>query len=318
MFILAQTGPEPRALARTVWELVYGEAMAFRSVVFKLALLSALLVFGAGALLSRSLFSPLAASLAAFAATAFLAGRILRAQSVEKREETLARNFLSVVSHKLRTPLMIVIGYLDLLQEDPAGRLDEFQAKAVATMVKEVERLHILVEKLLMYSTALSAETLDMDPRETSLVLVVESAIKGLSDVIGTPGVRILWDREAVTALPCVRADVLLLSEALRNLLENAIRFNHGKVKEVRIGAVLEGSRVRLSVADNGPGIPLDEQARVFQRFYQIDEHFTGQALGMGLGLPFVQNVVTAHGGRVGLRSEPGKGCEFFFTVPTA
>ncbi|MBI5244039.1 MAG: HAMP domain-containing protein [Elusimicrobia bacterium] len=241
---------------------------------------------------------------------------VLRDATIEKREEKLARNFLSIVSHKLRTPLMIVISYLDLLQEEGSGSLNDFQSKAVGTMVKEIEQLHVLVEKLLVYATAQSPETLDLNLRETALQDVIETALRTLSDVIGSPGVRILWSREDISALPRIRVDPVLLPEALKNLLENAIRFNPGRTKEVRIAARVEEGRVRISVADNGPGIPPEEHDKIFRRFYQVDEHFTGQTLGMGLGLPFVQNVVAAHDGKVGLLSEPGKGSEFYFTVP--
>ncbi|MEK7743748.1 MAG: ATP-binding protein, partial [Elusimicrobiota bacterium] len=133
---------------------------------------------------------------------------------------------------------------------------------------------------------------------------------------LGAPGVSVRWDRQALSTLPAVPADPDLVRDVLCSLIENAVKFNPAARKEAVLDARREGDSVRVTVSDNGPGIPPEEQPKLFRKFYQIDPDFTGQVRGMGLGLAFVKNVVEAHGGSAGLRSELGKGSEFFFTLP--
>ena len=98
--------------------------------------------------------------------------------------------------------------------------------------------------------------------------------------------------------------------------VENAVKFNKAPKKEVAISISRRGTELRLSVRDNGPGIPSEEQPKLFRKFYQIDDDFTGQIPGFGLGLAFVKSVAEAHGGSAGMTSVPGGGSEFFFDLP--
>lgn len=240
---------------------------------------------------------------------------ILHDATQERREARLEKNFLSLVSHKLRTPLMIVMNYVDLLQEEPEA-LDEMQSKALKKMGEQVEQLRVLVEKLLAYTAAQSKETLLLQRTETELASSVEAALKALGPLIEERGAEVRWGKEAMRLLPKLHADGYLIQEALKALIENALKFNPNKDREVRIDAEKRDGSLRVEVADNGPGIPAEEHPKLFKKFYQIDDDFTGQIMGLGLGLAFVKNVVEAHGGEAGLRSEPGKGSVFHFTLP--
>ncbi len=234
--------------------------------------------------------------------------------TLEKRGEVLSRNFLSLVSHKLRTPLTIALGFLEMVQAD-GGNLNAFQQNALKKIREEDEKLRSLVEKLITFSTVHSPENIVLDRVKASLREPAEAAIKNLG-LASRPGVRLIWKPEELAALPPVSMDPFLVREAIANLLENAVKFNRGEDKEVVLSASREDGVVRVRVRDNGPGIPGEEHPHLFRRFYQVDEHFTGQIPGFGLGLAFVKNVAQAHGGQVGLRSEPGRGSEFFFTLP--
>jgi signal transduction histidine kinase len=236
--------------------------------------------------------------------------------TIERREEELSRNFLSIVSHKLRTPLMVVMGFLDIVREEPE-RLSPLQLEAFAKMERNVELLRALVEKLLTYTTAQSKETLMLQRQEVSLPSIVEEALNALAAPLEESGARVRWAREALSLLPALRADPEFVKEALKCLVENAVKFNPKEDKEVRIDARREEGGVRVSVHDNGPGIAPEEHHKLFRKFYQIDDDFTGQTVGMGLGLAFVKNVAEAHGGSVGVRSKPGEGSEFYFTLPS-
>lgn len=234
--------------------------------------------------------------------------------TLEKRGESLARNFLSIVSHKLRTPLAIALGNLELLRGDEKNFSPD-QRKMLAKIQGEDEKLARLVEKLITFTAVQSPENIVLDRTEASLADVVDAALRGLE--LG-PAASVVWDAKAAGALPKARVDAFLVKEAVANLVENAVKFNPAAKKGVEVSVESAGAFLRVSVKDDGPGIPGEEQPKLFRKFYQIDADFTGQIPGFGLGLAFVKNVAEAHGGAAGLRSVPGEGSVFFFTVPLA
>ena len=234
--------------------------------------------------------------------------------TLEKRGESIARNFLSIVSHKLRTPLAVALGYLDILLAGPG--LDESQRKALMKIQHEDENLHGLVEKLIVFSLVQSPEDIVLDRSELSLADVVDEALKSLGARIEGEGIRVSWTRAEAVGFPGLYADRVLLREAVANLVENAVKFNKSPKKEVRISVSRQGPSLRVTVQDNGPGIPSEEQPKLFRKFYQIDDDFTGQIPGFGLGLAFVKSVAEAHGGEAGLSSVPGGGSDFHFDLP--
>ena len=109
-------------------------------------------------------------------------------------------------------------------------------------------------------------------------------------------GARVQVDPE-VNDLPAVRADAERFRDVFRQLVENAVKFNPKAEKIVRLSGAMEGDRVRLCVEDNGPGVPPEEIPNLFQKFHQIEDHFTGQVEGAGLGLALAKRLVEAHGG---------------------
>jgi signal transduction histidine kinase len=231
--------------------------------------------------------------------------------TLEKRGESLARNFLSIVSHKLRTPLAIALGNLELLLGDDKN-LSPDQRKMLSKIQGEDEKLARLVEKLITFTAVQSPENIVLDRAEAALPDVVDAALRGLE--LG-PAAVVTWDAKAAAGLPKAKIDAFLLKEAVANLVENAVKFNPAAKKNVEVTVTRAGDFLRVEVKDDGPGIPGEEQPKLFRKFYQIDADFTGQIPGFGLGLAFVKNVAEAHGGAAGLKSSPGKGSEFFFTV---
>jgi signal transduction histidine kinase len=234
--------------------------------------------------------------------------------TLEKRSEVLSRSFLSLVSHKLRTPLAIALGYHELLQgESQAFTAD--QKSMLAKIQGEDEKLLRIVEKLITFTAVQSPENIVLDRKETALASVVDAALRGLA-LENNPAVALVWDSAAAGTLPKTRLDPFLMKEVVANLVENAVKFNKGRKKNVAIAATREDGFLKLSVKDDGPGIPGEEQPKLFRKFYQIDSDFTGQVPGFGVGLAFVKNVAEAHGGSAGLHSSPGEGSVFYFTVP--
>lgn len=232
--------------------------------------------------------------------------------TLEKRGESLARNFLSIVSHKLRTPLAIALGNLELLRGDEKNFSPD-QRKMLSKIQGEDEKLARLVEKLITFTAVQSPENIVLDKTEASLADVVDAALRGLE--LG-PAASVAWDAKAAGALPKAKIDAFLVKEAVANLVENAVKFNPAPKKNVSVTVSREDGFLRVSVKDDGPGIPGEEQPKLFRKFYQIDADFTGQIPGFGLGLAFVKSVAEAHRGAAGLRSVPGEGSVFYFTVP--
>lgn len=236
---------------------------------------------------------------------------IVRDITSEKKEEILKKNFLSLVSHKLRTPLVTIIGYIPILLKK-FEKTDATTKNMLTVIKKEGESLSCLVDKLLRY-TLLEAESSELRTEKLDLNSAFNMSLKALKPMIDSNQVKVALD----SALPEVSADKMKIQEVVENLIENAIKFNNKKDKAISISARETGNGfVQIDVADNGPGIPSEEHDNVFLRFYQIEEYFTGQVEGVGLGLSLVKQIVESHGGRIWVESKLGEGSRFCFTLP--
>ena len=136
-------------------------------------------------------------------------------------------------------------------------------------------------------------------------------------DTSGTAGQAVFelnWEKDAAFA----DADENRLEQVYWNLLSNAIRHGESNTPLIQINARLEGEWVEISIADNGTGIPLEDQAHIFERFYRVHKHRARDAGGTGLGLSIVKNIILAHGGQISLRSTPGDGATFIIRLPVS
>jgi signal transduction histidine kinase len=236
---------------------------------------------------------------------------ILRDVTQERRAENAMHRFISMISHKLRTPLVAIRGYPPLLlTPNSTNPLDNFQRGAVETILKECLRLESLVNELIAFSS--------LEPNEVSRQAVsLKDLIKESQRVVplehqkAASGLQVDPSVEGIL----VDADPTLMKHAFRNLIENAFKFG---AKNLHVRAARDNGNVTVQFKDNGPGIPPEDRERIFERFYQVDKDFVGQIPGAGLGLTMVKETVQAHGGRVWVDSEPGKGATFFVTLPAA
>lgn len=239
---------------------------------------------------------------------------VFRDATFDKREEVLSRSVMSLISHKLRTPLMACMGYLEILAKD-APKLEGFHQKAFESMLLQHQRLNSMVEKLLFFATVYSPDMLVLDKKPCPVWELAEGACKQLQDLVAQSGARIQID-EGLEDVGDVVVDRSRVQEALRNLIENAIKFNPKPEKQVEILAAEQNGFVGISIKDNGPGIPEEDHPKLFRKFFQSEDGFTGQIDGMGLGLAFVKNIAEAHGGDAGVRSALGRGSEFYLILP--
>lgn len=212
-------------------------------------------------------------------------------------------DFMGNVSHELRTPLTIVAGYLQSLQRRSAD-LDADQRQAVATARAETERAIQLLGDLLELARADSGQLIVSSGPTDLPVLLAESA--AMAEQVSRRPIRLQLPDETLL----VAADAARLQQVLLNLIDNAIRYSQPEAAiDLRLTA--SGSNVQIQVQDQGIGIPLSEQQRIFERFHRVSEGMTRGRDGTGLGLAIVKVLLDAMGGTIQVRSSPGQGSVF-------
>jgi signal transduction histidine kinase len=226
------------------------------------------------------------------------------------RIEQLRRNMVGDVAHELRTPLTSIRGYLEAMREGVLVPSPEL----IESLHEEALLLSDLVNDLQELSLA-EAGQLELTPLPFGLEEAALQVVKGLQAQATAKGLTI---RLALPPdLPLVDADPQRIRQVLRNLLVNAIEHTPAG-GEVAILARLVGSEVEASVQDTGEGIAPEHLPYVFERLYRADRSRARTTGGAGLGLAIVRQLVEAHGGRVGVKSEVGEGSTFTFTLPVA
>ena len=240
---------------------------------------------------------------------------ILTDVTAQRLEERMARNFLSLISHKFKTPLASINGFAQILRDEAGkGALPDLVRKSSETIYGQGQKLTGLVESLLNFVTiddveAGSLEKIEFDAGEF-LAEVAEAAKLCLKEPQRV-AIKVVCT-EPVT----VKADRKLLASAVRELMDNAVKFNQAKDKLVILSALSRDGRALISVGDNGPGIPGEELENIFQKFYQVEASFTGQVEGWGLGLALVKKIAEAHDGKVFAKSQLQKGSAFTIALP--
>jgi signal transduction histidine kinase len=239
------------------------------------------------------------------------AGELLNARRQQAIVATRAKDdFLSRVSHELKTPLTAMIGFAQLLEEDPD--LSPESREDAAQIVAGGEHLHALIGELLDIKAIEAGKlAVSIEP-----VRVGETADDAIALVRSMPASRAMTITTACPDDAVVAADRRRLREVLLNLLSNAVKYNRpdghvGLVAEPRAGTV------RISVTDTGPGIAPEDQARLFQPFERLAAAGS-DVEGTGVGLALTKHVVEALGGTIGVDSTPGRGSTFWFTLPAA
>jgi signal transduction histidine kinase len=235
-----------------------------------------------------------------------------RLQEADRRKD----NFLANVSHELRSPLVTMIGYTDLLLADRMGPINERQRQCLQVARSSGKRLRAFIEELLDFSRfELTRESLTLQPFD-----IAEAVTQALAGLAPRFLERRLNVRQRVAReTPPVLGDRDRIVQVLTNLLSNAERHCRDGGKVV-ISAQQRRGFVVISVQDNGTGIPAAHVAKIFDRLYQVGDvkDARSREQGLGLGLNIVKSIVEAHGGEVSVASEVGKGSTFSFTLPLA
>jgi two-component system phosphate regulon sensor histidine kinase PhoR len=229
-----------------------------------------------------------------------------------KQLESTRQEFVANVSHELRTPLSLIKGFVETLL-DGAKNDPELLTRFLRTIEKHTDRLTYLIEDLLTISRLESGQIV-MNLHQVGLREEATHVIEDLQSRAASKNVTLKNDLPA--ELPA-RADTDRLQQVLFNLIENAIKYGRAD-GTVTIGGRANGdSKIEVWVTDDGPGIPAEARERIFERFYRVDRARSRETGGTGLGLAIVKHIVQAHGGEVWVKSEPGQGASFYFTLPS-
>ncbi|HEX9630666.1 MAG TPA: ATP-binding protein, partial [Pyrinomonadaceae bacterium] len=229
-----------------------------------------------------------------------------------KEYEQLKSDMISLMSHELRTPLTSINGFAELLASDE--QLPEQAKEFVTIIANEAQRLSRMINTFLAVTKLQRKDKQEVLKIPLRLDEVVKETIATLQPVAKKRRIRLV--EQPTERLPPVAADKSMITQAVKNLVSNAIKYSPERTT-VTLSTALEAEAVRLSVEDRGYGIPTEAKDKVWEKFYRVvregqekDEESTG------LGLSFVREVVEQHGGTVGLESEVGRGSKFSFTLP--
>ena len=227
-----------------------------------------------------------------------------------KEVERLKDEMISAVSHEMRTPLTAMLGYGDLLLENAVT--PEQQQTYLRILYKETERLNELIDNFLDLQRLRSRR----EPF-TCRALAITPLLEETAALFAAQSQRHHMTVDCPADLPQVRGNDKHLRQVFNNLVSNAVKYSP-EGGEVYLGARLENDSIRIMVRDEGIGIPPEAAEMIFERFYRIDNSDRRAVGGTGLGLALVREIITAHGGRVWVESEEGKGSTFFVSLPVA
>ena len=228
--------------------------------------------------------------------------------------DQLKSNFISNVSHELRTPLTKIKGFNALLAAGDLGPLTDEQRQAVDVMGRGVSELERLVGDLIQFATGARGEMV-LRPGPVPVAEAVGRAVAAHLERAEAQGLSLTGRLPAPDI--CVQADAEKLRWVLDQLLDNAIKYTPAGGR-VEAGAERAGDRVRLWVADTGPGIEEARLPELFEPFHQLDGSSTRRRGGTGLGLALVKMIVAAHRSAIAVDTQPGQGSRFSFDLPAA
>jgi signal transduction histidine kinase len=240
-------------------------------------------------------------------------GIVLNLRDVTKQAELdrLKTDLISIVSHEIRSPLSNIMGYIDLVMTDPTHAVSEEQANFLGIAKKNGAKLAHLVDDMLDLSR-LDAGKVEMHLEDADIEYLVNFSILSFRNEAERKKITLT---KRILDNPHASGDLERLQQVLNNLISNAIKYTP-EGGSVEVCAAIEGEQVVLHVTDSGIGITPEDQAKLFQRFFRVRSQETRKITGTGLGLSIAKSIVDAHGGRLVVASEYGKGTTFSVFLP--
>jgi signal transduction histidine kinase len=267
---------------------------------------------------ARARWRNLAILTAIFLLMLTMVAALLRITRQSQQLAELQMNFVANVSHELRTPLTVIRTAAHNLKGRLAG--NPAQVERYGELIQEQsERLTELVEQVLRFAGARAGNVLRVK-EPVAVENVIEDGLR--ASRLAVEGAQCTVEKNVEPGLPLVMADEVALRHAIQNLLDNAVKYGIEGSNWIGVSAVhvheTDGDLVEIRIADRGPGIPAEEQQRIFDPFFRGSRAVMDQIHGTGLGLNLVKGIVEAHGGTVRVLSEPMKGTEFILRIPAA
>jgi signal transduction histidine kinase len=241
-----------------------------------------------------------------------LAGRVwtLREVTADRELDRMRDAFVATVSHELRTPLTSISGFLEMMEDEEHG-VGETGRTYLEVIRRSTDRLHDLVEDLLLIAQ-IEARRVELALDRVDLAALVARSIESSLPKAAEKQVSLELTADSP---PFVRGDARRLTQVVDNLVTNAVKFTDAG-GAVTVTVERDGDAVRLVVADNGVGIPAEEQGQVFSRFFRASTATRQAVPGTGLGLAISRALVEQHGGTIALESEEGGGTRVTVTLP--
>jgi signal transduction histidine kinase len=221
------------------------------------------------------------------------------------------QEFSAMITHELKTPLVAIIGYGSMFLHGKLGALTPIQSQKLQLMDKNAQRLAELIQDILD-AQKLDLGQMHLDIDQVSVSEMIEQSINSLRPHAESKGITLCNILSQDLKLECDSGRIV---QVLNNLVNNGIKFS-AEGSAISIGAQLIDSSIVFSVKDNGTGIAIEKQNKIFTKFYQADTSMTRKAGGTGLGLVISKGIVEAHNGKIWFESQAGKGSLFSFKLP--
>jgi len=225
-----------------------------------------------------------------------------------KKTDSLQKELVANISHDLRTPLTMIAGYAEIMRDIPG----ENSAENAEIILNEAKRLSTIVTDVLDISR-LQAGTEPMVPEAFDISKDMAETCQRFIHLTEREGYQITC--QATEDAVLVYADRLMISRVIYNLINNAVTHT-GESKEIDVSEKIHDGKVRISIADKGPGIPESEMDSIWERYYKVDKQHKRNAVGSGLGLSIVKTILSMHKATYGVSSSEGIGSEFWFELP--
>lgn len=228
-----------------------------------------------------------------------------------RQAQEMQNIFISTITHELKTPVALIKGHAATLRREDVTWDTDVVREYSAVIEEESDRLNVLIENLLMTSKIQAQQTLNLNLDDVRLDYLCAQAVERFSTQTKKHTLELAFPPH----FPVIQGDEQRLRQVIDNLLSNAIKYSPDGGK-IEVGGQVDADTVTVYIRDQGVGIAESDQERIFDRFYRVDGTLSSRTQGTGLGLFLAKSIIEAHGGKMRVESQPGKGSTFYFTLP--
>ena len=232
-------------------------------------------------------------------------------EEIAKKTDLAKDEFLAMITHELKTPLVPIQGYSDILLNEHLGELNQQQKDRLSIIKSSSEALLAIISDLLDVQK-LEIGKLRMKKEDKDIKESITKSVSAILPQAEKNGIELTAHAESFI----VYHDPERIKQVLTNIIKNAIIAVEPKKGKIDVIMKETPSEIKISVKDNGMGIPKEKQNDLFKKFYQVDTTLTRERGGSGLGLAICKGIIDNHGGKISVESEQGKGATFTFTIP--